>query len=506
MKYMFLDTNIYIDMIVSRNNTSKAGSFEEIYQLLEHDMLKIILPKIVKEEVKRHIESEILKIGKAVKDARKNIKEIFWINHVDLLKKFNDQLSSVNQIMGKLDDEFDVHKRIFIINSIGKINSIFNHRNCIEIIETREMLLGVDRRRIYKQAPAHIDNKDSSADALIVETLVNIKDFIDIDNDNDKIFFISRNTADFSQGTKKDEKEILHPDIYESLKSRSLEEVVKYRIRLTKTILDEFKHEAEKISIINELWAEMKIEEEEERKTLIMDKINMDRESVGLTPLGSCDAYYERIFEMKESLDFIQLIESKVSEYEKVVQNFLEIYDDTIDELSNISFNDLKDKLDLYNDKYKFFPIIYNKVNAIDSISDYIKLYFGNPQLLEDSLDSIIFNDYMDIDNILLMKNQYGQPIKIEVDGELEPEDDETNTLEIWFSVDGQRVSSGEIEVYYGYMTFNSDGNASDGSEESIDFKTDDIACEIESTFDSMIDVVETTIKRFELFLDSLGI
>lgn len=62
MKYLLLDTNIYIDMIVSRNTSHTADSYELLKKLLDYDKVKIILPAIIETEIKRHIASEIQNI------------------------------------------------------------------------------------------------------------------------------------------------------------------------------------------------------------------------------------------------------------------------------------------------------------------------------------------------------------------------------------------------------------------------------------------------------------
>ncbi|CEP83713.1 Uncharacterised protein [[Clostridium] sordellii] len=72
------------------------------------------------------------------------------------------------------------------------------------------------QRSIYKKRPFHYGGKDkdknSTADAVIIESLINIKSLININNE-DYIFFISRNPADFS-ADKGQNKNVLHEDIY----------------------------------------------------------------------------------------------------------------------------------------------------------------------------------------------------------------------------------------------------------------------------------------------------
>lgn len=97
-------------------------------------------------------------------------------------------------------------KNDYINMATEEINNIFQ-TDCILIEETDRMLINVEKRRIYKKAPCHHLNKDSSADALIIESIISFKDKL---NKNDIIYFISENKADFSDP---ENSEFLHKDI-----------------------------------------------------------------------------------------------------------------------------------------------------------------------------------------------------------------------------------------------------------------------------------------------------
>lgn len=47
MKYLSLDTNIYIDMIVSRENDHKPDSYKRMEKLLKFDQIKLLVPKLL---------------------------------------------------------------------------------------------------------------------------------------------------------------------------------------------------------------------------------------------------------------------------------------------------------------------------------------------------------------------------------------------------------------------------------------------------------------------------
>jgi len=81
----------------------------------------------------------------------------------------------------------------------------------------------VVRRKVYKRAPFHKETKESFGDGTIAETLINVRNVIEI-LPEDKIFFVTGNYQDFSD-TEKD-KDILHHHIAEDLNRAGIENQV----------------------------------------------------------------------------------------------------------------------------------------------------------------------------------------------------------------------------------------------------------------------------------------
>lgn len=50
------------------------------------------------------------------------------------------------------------------------VNMMFEHKNCIRIEDDEFLDVLVMRRKIYKRAPFHKEQKESYADSLIIET------------------------------------------------------------------------------------------------------------------------------------------------------------------------------------------------------------------------------------------------------------------------------------------------------------------------------------------------
>ncbi|WP_054957904.1 PIN domain-containing protein [Paenibacillus dakarensis] len=151
MKYLFLDTNIYIDMIVSRNSSHSADSYELLQTLLDFDQVKILVPAIIETEIRRHITSEVQNIGTLVQEARKSIDKVYWINHVEEITKYNEKIRPLSQTLGNMVDEFRRNEERYITDATNKITGLMQYRNVIILEENSDLLIKVQKRKLYKQ-------------------------------------------------------------------------------------------------------------------------------------------------------------------------------------------------------------------------------------------------------------------------------------------------------------------------------------------------------------------
>ncbi|CEN92961.1 Uncharacterised protein [[Clostridium] sordellii] len=260
MKYLLIDTNVYIDMIVARNQAHTPEVYHKLIKLIENNKVKVIIPDIVVTEVFRHLDEEIDNIGKKIKDINKEMDKIYWVNDVNKVKSFNEKLEPVKRNIKDLEEEFKSNAEKFKEDARQIFKSIVKHKETISISETTEIMNKVTRRQLYKQKPFEYrnTNKDCMADAVIIETLIQIKNFIKDLSNGDKIYFVSQNYKDFC--VSKTDKNF-HSDIMEDIRSNGLEEIVCYRDYFTKMILDDFKEEIEDIGIDVEVREEYDVEE-----------------------------------------------------------------------------------------------------------------------------------------------------------------------------------------------------------------------------------------------------
>jgi rubrerythrin len=457
--------------------------------LLDHDKVKIILPAIIETEIKRHIASEIHNVGNLVRKAKTSINQIYWINHVEEIKKYNEKIKPLNQTLGNMVDEFSKNEERYINDAAQKITELMQYKNVIRIEENSGLLLNVQKRKLYKLCPFHIEDKESWADAMIIETLINIGDFIEI-KDEDQIYFVTRNHKDFSKGNSKTERDLIHPHIEEQLIKNGLIQLFYYRSLYTKTLLEDFSEETKEANIYQSL-----IEEAEEERRAMIDDLRQDlrdieRESAGLTSLSSDETYIERISESNEVEELISTTDSLLSSLRAEIETVLEDYEQFVDDMNAKPVADLITNIQAYNAHSPFLQISYEysftEEEVRDGVLEFVNDYLCPVEALESSLDSIRYKDYFELNQLLTFNDLDDNTVVLSVEGQLEPRNDDSDSIFIELRKNQYLISHGEIEVSYGYINFDEDGGASDGLAESIDYR-------LEKVINDLKDVVQET-------------
>jgi hypothetical protein len=494
MKYLFLDTNIYIDMIVSRNSSHSADSYELLKMLLDFDQIKILVPAIIETEIKRHIASEIQNIGTLVQEARRSIDKVYWINHVEEITKYNEKIKPLSQTLGNMVDEFRRNEERYIYDATRKITGLMQYKNVIRLEENGDLLIKVQKRKLYKQCPFHLEDKESWADAMIIETLINIRDFIGI-NDDDKIYFITRNHKDFSKGNSPTDRVIIHPHIEEQLRQNNLLQVFNYRSLYTKTLIEDFADEATEANIYQQLIAEAQEEEQARIDAARDDWYEMDRESAGLSPLSSEDSYIERISESDEVKALINASESSTSSLEVLIEDTFDEYSQFEDDLNAEPIANLIARIQAYNSQSPFLQINYEISFTEEDVREAV-LEFVNDNLfsldnLESVRDSIKNKDNFGIGELVRFTDLRDNNIRLSVEGQLDPGDDDTDSLWVALYISEDRVAYGEIEIYYGGIQYDEDSGDAEGSEEMINYHLEKVTDELVRVVQRNIDSVD---------------
>lgn len=505
MKYLFLDTNIYLDMVVYRNKENPPRSYDYLLKLLEFDQVKLIIPKIVIAEVKRHLEDEIDKVGENLKGVKNGVENMYWISNTEDIQNFDAKVKMLSKTVNQVLDEFAKNNLNYKNEFKDKLEKILNNKNNIILDETQELIFNVNKRMIYKLCPFHIKGKESIADALILETLINIKKFIEL-RDEDKIFFITKNYKDFSKS--KESKTEIHPHIFESLISNGLDKQVIYSLRFYKTIIDNFKEELESADEFESILLDAFAEEEAERKAWEDDIENMDRNSVGLSNLPSDDSIIEWV---NESIP-IENLKQAINEYEHVIariDEYIDNYYNLEDNLQNTCIEDLLTLVDSFNKKSGFLTINLDnnddEYKVVNKILEFINTYIADIETLQQIYDNYEIKDYFNLETLVDIRDFHNNRIQLNAEGYFNPESFGQDTIELKILRNSVVQIEGYIEISYGGIEFDEDGGVGNGCEESIEFHIDNVIDYIKSIVSSSLDRIKEVECMLDKFIDFIG-
>lgn len=104
MKYILLDTNIVIDMVVDRRNQMSSSLLNTFIKLLDYDEIKLIVPQIVEYETYKHLDEELEKVGKNIEKAMDTINDLYGvtaykIDGLDIKEYKKQSVSHLNQAL-----------------------------------------------------------------------------------------------------------------------------------------------------------------------------------------------------------------------------------------------------------------------------------------------------------------------------------------------------------------------------------------------------------------------
>ena len=140
-----------------------------------------------------------------------------------------------------------------------------------------------------------------------------------------------------------------------------------------------------------------------------------------------------------------------------------------------------------------------------DIIKDLIKLKIGEEGYANFG-DEIKVEDYFSINDTLFrfndgLKNEY----KLISSGFLSPRNDDEDTVYLKFYKNDRVIQDGEINIYYGFINFNDDGNVGDGAEEEISISIDGLLTKLVEVKEDIITDLDTKINKFQNMIDILN-
>ncbi|MBZ9624728.1 PIN domain-containing protein [Clostridium sp. FP2] len=500
MKYLMMDTNIYLDMVVSRNGSHKANSYDQLMKLLNYGEIKLVVPKIVITEVFRHIDKEIDKIGYSINKIKSRTNDLYWINHVEELETFNKNLKPVKSGINALLTEFNKNKDKYKLEYAELFNKLFYNGNSIILGENEDIVFKATQRKVHKIMPFHYgekdDNKDSMPDSIIIETLINIEALIKL-NIGDKIYFISRNTVDFSDN---DDINLLHKDITTDLELKGLIDRVNYRLLFTKMLLEDFKDEIESAGITEQVEVEAEYERTEAIAESYQVQDDSERESVGLSSLSS--DYEDKLWDLDEIRALMDLLEEMKNDIQSKCEEFSQAYYDLEECIRDKSLVELE-KVIGNNDLMQVMIGQYKDEEDIkDEVMSFVEWVIGDEEHAKFG-ENFKNEDYFSLNNTLVtFYDSYNNEYKIETEGYINPSSDDEDSVYIRFYKANSLLEEGKISIYYGFININDDGNVGDGAEEEIGVSIDKIIDKLLEVKDAIISELDNRILKSKQFFE----
>jgi hypothetical protein len=215
MQYLILDTNIYLDLVVWRDDSVPPETLTYLKTLLDRHDVKLVVPDVVQHEFNRNVHKLLKQCRDELAQLSNKVRSGIFPN-VPEIEEFQVKRDAFVRELGTWKDLVSSHTTENYL--IDQFNKLLDSKNVMRIVTTSSVLEGLLRRRLFKRCPCHIDGKDSDGDAVIVEVLLGLADIID-ETDEDRIIFISRNFADFTDNITKDQ---LHPHLLEDLDKAGL--------------------------------------------------------------------------------------------------------------------------------------------------------------------------------------------------------------------------------------------------------------------------------------------
>lgn len=479
MNYLLMDTNIFLDMIIDRRNNVSKELVNTFIKLLDFNQVKLIIPSIVAFETNKHIEEQLLEVEKRIRVAIKSIDEVYGINGYTIKGlEVKDYKKKSKKELTILKEQYKSSHAQYLAEIHALVQKITQHPNSIIIEDSDVLNAACLQRRIYKKAPFHIEKKESYADGLIIETLLNIGDYVPLTED-DKIIFVTGNTNDFSDNIVKDK---LHTDIEKDLAKRNLENKIIYVTQFNKLIAVALAAEVREANLYEEFEKELRENEEQDRLMLDAEIEDYERESVGLSSLGGFEEnFLESFRESAFAESVIGLFERLNTCYCNAEELYYFYSDEFPDFLSAIPIDAIETFLVKWNEIFPDHSVSFAELN-IGEIANLFDMLQEKATTYIFFEDTISLPDYLDYGNNISFLGRNGKKYTLEMDDlYLSCDSGESDQLDITLSdFKNEPLGMGYINITYGFVEFDDEGNVGNACDEDIDYHTNSIVDAIE--------------------------
>lgn len=499
MKYILLDTNIVIDMVIDRRNQVSDSLLASFIRLLDFDEITLIVPEIVKVETLRHLDEELESVGKRINKVMNDIDALYGVATYTVAGlDIKEYKAHSRQELAKAYDMYQKNVPKYKEDLIKTINMVFEHRNSVFIACDDFLSNAVTKRRIYKRAPFHIVQKDSFGDGLITETLINIGKYVSLES-SDEVLFVTGNYTDFCVG--KAEKTTLLPDIVEDIKAAGVPCQVKCINTFGQLIGKDLNENVRSANLSAEFAKELQEQYEADMEQYALDVQNMDRASADLTPM---DGYAYKLEQELIDSDFVTSIIELFDELNRIYrcfeyecnETFYEELEDYV-KLADVSgMYDILVKFKRVFDEYKFLPDIGCAVPISFTTEDVLIVleWLESQRNMMKMIAAInLLPDNIQYGDTIEIVNTDLEPLKFCLDNlYLSPEEGSDENINIGiYAQNGDLLAKGCISVTYGFIEFDDDGCAGDGLSDEITYN-----------YELITRLISDIIKKWKLFSD----
>lgn len=300
----------------------------------------------------------------------------------------------------------------------------------------------------------------------------------------------------------------MHADILNDLEKAGLKRKTKYVLRFCELVGKVLKDEVERADLKEEFEQELLEKKEIESELLEAEIDDAERESVGLTSLsGFEENFLDNFRESEFSENVVNFFEKLNVCYSKLEELCLFYSDDFPTFISSIEPNGILDFIKKWN-------CIYKKVNGYE-----VEENIGGILDIFDNIKSKAcecdFSDYSDRlpdcleygDNVIFYcKNK--RKFELKMDSlYLSCDNEAIDWLDIYLlGHNNTIVAQGEIEITYGYVNLNDEGNVEDACEDSISYNTSSITIVIDELVTELEQYVQHEEQNVEMLRDEFNL
>ncbi len=253
----------------------------------------------------------------------------------------------------------------------------------------------------------------------------------------------------------------------------------------------------------------MQQEEEEKRARQLSDYLDERREAVGLSSLsGFEDIFLEDFAESDFTCNVLAVFERINTCYNELEELFCFYDEDFINYICSFELENIDEFINRWNSVARQFALNETDAN-IGGLVEIVEFIKDKSHQFDFSGINDKLPDFIEYGNgkSFFASNKKQYVLNME-DLFLSCQEGDVDLLEITLSEKGkEEITTATIEISYGYVNYNSDGNVDDSCDQSIDYYTEDVEnklLEIANEFEIWIsnekDLVEA-LKR-ELNID----